>query len=62
MFFKEDAKANPTTGRCVVKDDITNEILQVGGDNFEPPAFYNKWLFTTKEIKVALMHLHQSQS
>lgn len=29
---------HPTTGRYVVIDDVTNEILQVGADGFIPPA------------------------
>lgn len=27
---------NPTTGRYVVMDNVTNEILQLGGDGFIP--------------------------
>jgi Colicin E5 ribonuclease domain len=27
---------HPTTGRYVVVDDVTNEVLQIGGDGFIP--------------------------
>jgi hypothetical protein len=26
---------NPTTGRSVVIDDVTKEVIHVGGDNFK---------------------------